>query len=188
MSCCSRLMRIPTAGKPFWRRARVGVGDSARELSSAPPPGQGRLRRLSWLALVLVPVLAGAEGESDPVPASDSVPDCSRPVVAGAGQAEPAILEEQDIVTHTRHYISVIQRKIQDNWLIPEKNISNFECTVYVRQRPDGCVLHASVISCGSEFKLIRSVLSAIRRSSPLPLPEYTQVFDQELVLTFRVD
>lgn len=187
MNCCLRRIRLITAitktDRGSDRRGRLPSPVSSRRGGR-----RCRSRLLACLLLLLtsMPLPARSEPASQALEAAPQA-DCSAPT-AGPVPMTPVQLDQEDIVSYTRKYVSTIQQKIQDNWLIPKKNLNNFKCIVYVRQRPDGCVLQASVVNCGSEVNLIRSVLSAINRASPLPRPEYPQVFDSELILTFQLD
>lgn len=113
--------------------------------------------------------------------------DCSKPVQKQLPVSERDY-SESDVVEYMQKYVGRIQQKIENNWLIPMRKLSDFQCKVFVRQREDGCVLQAAVQSCNGKFELIKSVMSAVRRSSPLPRAESRELFESDIVLTFHRD
>lgn len=115
----------------------------------------------------------------------DASVDCSKPV-QNLLPVSTEDFSETDVVDYTRDYVDKIQRKIENNWLIPMRPVKDFQCTVFVRQREDGCVLHAAVQNCEGQYELVRSVMSAVRRASPLPRAHYREMFESDIVLTFR--
>jgi colicin import membrane protein len=59
---------------------------------------------------------------------------------------------------------------------------------VRVRQTPGGEVLDARVLSCNGDAAVERSIEAAVRRASPLPVPENSLLFDSTIIFEFRPD
>lgn len=95
----------------------------------------------------------------------------------------PEQTRDQIRADSTRWAIAILA-KIRANWEQP-KPLARFDCTVDVEIKPTGEVTSAALRkSCGSEA-LDKSVIAAIWRASPLPLPANPAVFDPELSLHF---
>ena len=83
-------------------------------------------------------------------------------------------------------YIVKLNRHVTPNWIRPPTGPDMFKCLLYVRQRQDGTIVDVRIkSSCGSPA-LDDSVLRAMRKSSPLPLPDDLRVFDEELEFVFE--
>ncbi len=83
-------------------------------------------------------------------------------------------------------YIIKLNRHVTPNWIRPPTGPDRFKCLLYVRQRQDGTIVDVRIkSSCGSPA-LDDSVLRAMRKSSPLPLPDDLRVFDEELEFVFE--
>lgn len=83
-------------------------------------------------------------------------------------------------------YIIKLNRHVTPNWIRPPTGPDRFKCLLYVRQRQDGTIIDVRIkSSCGSPA-LDDSVLRAMRKSSPLPLPDDLRVFDEELEFVFE--
>ena len=83
-------------------------------------------------------------------------------------------------------YVQAIRHKVQSNWTRPP-GAGNIHCEVRVTQMPGGDVISAKLVnSCGSPA-VDRSVLTAIRRSSPLPVPppKFDSIFQKEINFIF---
>lgn len=82
-------------------------------------------------------------------------------------------------------WIARITSKVQNNWLRPPAGPEDFSCGVHVTLLPDGTIVSREITqSCGSPV-LDDSVLRALDKSSPLPLPENPNAFDRDLNFTF---
>jgi colicin import membrane protein len=84
-------------------------------------------------------------------------------------------------------WVTIVKERIQSNWTQPagQPAIST-PCRIYLRLTPTGAVESAEIKeSCGNAA-LEASVLAAVRRSSPLPLPRDEAVPHRSLVLNFR--
>ena len=79
-------------------------------------------------------------------------------------------------------YVPLIQQKVQNNWAKPPGWKKGVKCVVNVRLVPNGEVLSARVVqSCGNSI-FDRSVVNAVYKASPLPVPTESDIFES----TFR--
>jgi colicin import membrane protein len=84
-------------------------------------------------------------------------------------------------------WYSAISEALRRNWLRPPDNQTDFACIVEIELLPNGVVKSARITtSCGSTV-LDDSVISAIYKASPLPLPSEPTAFISKLPpLRFR--
>ena len=83
-------------------------------------------------------------------------------------------------------YVALIQQKVIRNWVRPASAQTGLECEVAVVQLPNGDVIDAHTVRCNGDETVRRSIENAVRRSSPLPLPNNRVLFDRNLTFTFR--
>ena len=95
-------------------------------------------------------------------------------------------MRKQQIGQWTRQYIGTLRRSIEAQWKKPPASIKGGDCVVKVQQKEDGTVVSAEIITCGGDKLYQRSVIEAVWRANPLPLPPAKDVFDSEIQLTFR--
>lgn len=77
-----------------------------------------------------------------------------------------------------------ILQKIRGNWVQPKDAPDSFSCKVHVQQAPSGEVLSVEVDQdCGNDG-LIKSIKSAVMKTSPLPkMPP--DLFEKDLIMYF---
>lgn len=85
-------------------------------------------------------------------------------------------------------YRFALQQKVVRNWSPPPSRPDGLNCEVRVRQTPGGEVLDARVLSCNGDAAVERSIEAAVRRASPLPVPENSLLFDSTIIFEFRPD
>ena len=83
-------------------------------------------------------------------------------------------------------YIALIQQKVERNWVPPPGAKSGINCEVAVSQLPNGDVVDARTVSCNGDAAVQRSIENAVRRSSPLPLPDNRALFERNLRFVFK--
>lgn len=84
-----------------------------------------------------------------------------------------------------QRYMALLERSITDHWLKPLGVPQGLKCVVEVRVLPTGEVVSATVVKSSGNVAFDRSSEVAIRKSSPLPLPENPKVFEQFRRFTF---
>ncbi|MGB1558508.1 MAG: cell envelope integrity protein TolA, partial [Oceanococcaceae bacterium] len=106
-------------------------------------------------------------------------------MLANAMAAEEEALQRQRDAADKETYTGRLAEAIRKNWVRPAGAPPNFSCKVRIQQSPYGDVLNRSIVqSCGNDF-LDNSVLDAVDRASPLPLPRNPRVFEAEAIITF---
>jgi len=85
-------------------------------------------------------------------------------------------------------FIPYIQDKIQRNWLRPPGSPAGLSCLVKVRLIPGGDVASVSVIRSSGDSVFDRSVEQAVRKASPLPLPQDAKLFTHFREINFNFD
>lgn len=75
-------------------------------------------------------------------------------------------------------YRAIIRQKVSRNWVKPGNTRKGLQCLVRVRLLASGDVLEAKVISSSGNELFDRSVENAVRKASPLPIPQEKDLFD----------
>ena len=83
-------------------------------------------------------------------------------------------------------YIAQIKDKIERNWQRPPGTAAGLECVVLVSQIPGGEVVQAEILTGSGNFAFDRSVVQAVLRSSPLPVPKDPSLFDRRIEIIFE--
>jgi len=68
-------------------------------------------------------------------------------------------------------YVPQIQRKVEDNWILPPGGAAGCTPTVRLTLGPDGRVLNARIVKSSGDSYCDRSVEQAFLRASPIPIP-----------------
>jgi colicin import membrane protein len=100
-------------------------------------------------------------------------------------EAEEGLLAAQNSGELSR-YLALIQQRVERNWVPPATVQEGLECEVAVQQLPNGDVVDARTVSCNGDAAVQRSVENAVRRSSPLPLPDNRALFERNLRFIFK--
>ncbi|MBI1194612.1 MAG: cell envelope integrity protein TolA [Gammaproteobacteria bacterium] len=86
------------------------------------------------------------------------------------------------------HYRMLIRQKIERNWIRPPSSQGHLSCIVKVRPAPDGGVLSARIANGSGDAAFDRSVVAAVFKASPLPLPDDRSLYDQFRDLEIKFD
>ena len=110
---------------------------------------------------------------------------------AAAAATAAAMKDEQDRIDAQnsdamQRYIFALQNRIQRNFIRPASAVSGIECVINVRQLPGGHVESVAIGSCNGNDAVRRAIEAAVRKSSPLPLPENQILFERHLRITFK--
>ncbi|MFT4766016.1 MAG: colicin import membrane protein [Oleispira sp.] len=105
---------------------------------------------------------------------------------------EKAMAEEQQMNKNaeiTNDVAAQIRAKISKVWRYPPSARPDMEVVVRIQLVPTGEVINVSIISGSGNEALDRSVLAAVSRAQPLPVPKETRLFEQQFrsfVMAFR--
>ncbi len=85
-------------------------------------------------------------------------------------------------------YAALISRKIEQNWRQPLDVASDLSCRVNIKLQSTGKVISVRVLESSGNLSFDRSVETAVRKASPLPVPEDRELFEQfrDLALSFE--
>lgn len=99
-----------------------------------------------------------------------------------------AAARERKVRSLIDHYMALIQQKVERNWIRPPGSTQGLSCSLLVRLMPGGGVQRATLVSSSGEELFDRSVVNAVYKASPLPLPADTALFDRfrELEFVFK--
>ena len=85
-------------------------------------------------------------------------------------------------------YIGAITARIEANWLRPGEAQLNQTAVILVQQARGGFIKDVKLIKCKGDDAFCRSVVAAVWKSEPLPLPPNEDLFEQELKINFEPD
>lgn len=97
--------------------------------------------------------------------------------------------EAQRRATLTDQYIARIRSDISQHWLLPPSVRAGITCEIRVQLIPSGEVITVQVVKRSGDPVFDRSVVNAVKRASPLPVPPPDSgIFDtfRSLKLSFR--
>lgn len=96
------------------------------------------------------------------------------------------LLKEDELRDETSAWIQAIGGKVRRSWVLQTNE--QITCDVYIKQSRDGVVNKIEVKACdGYASEAYRqSLISAIKRASPLPLAPSDDVFKNELIFIFK--
>ena len=89
----------------------------------------------------------------------------------------------------TNDIVSQIQAKIYEAWRYPPSARPEMEVIVRINLVPTGEVIQAILEKSSGNQALDRSVLAAVKRAQPLPVPKDSRLFEQQFrnfVMSFR--
>ncbi len=92
----------------------------------------------------------------------------------------------QRVTSLRAQYEASIQNDVAQNWLKPPSAVRGLSCKVLVHQIPGGEVIDASILSCNGDQQARSSIVQAVLRASPLPYRGFEDVFQRQLVFTFK--
>ena len=93
---------------------------------------------------------------------------------AAAVAAAAAAAKAQSTIAR---YMSLIQQKVEQSWLQPPDASKDMKCVVRVNLVPGGYVIQANVVQSSGDPVFDRSVVNAVYKASPLPLPAGNALF-----------
>ncbi len=82
-------------------------------------------------------------------------------------------------------YVQAIKNQVEQNWLRPPGSAAGLSCTVEVELIPGGEVTGVKIAKGSGDPVFDRSVETAVRKASPLPMPSDPSLFNRFRDLTF---
>ena len=95
---------------------------------------------------------------------------------------------QRELNTLLSQYIGAIQSRIQSQWRKPPGlDTTDAYCKVYVKQAVGGYIEEVAIKQCsGGNEQFKKSVEEAVWKSDPLPAPPDDELFNRELIITFK--
>ena len=84
-------------------------------------------------------------------------------------------------------YTAAILREVSSNFVAPDIK-SGLKCTLLVRMIPGGEVVDARVVKSSGNTTFDRQAELAVRKASPLPVPDDPRLFQQMKDIQFEFD
>ncbi|MCP1674535.1 TonB family protein [Natronocella acetinitrilica] len=92
---------------------------------------------------------------------------------------EAAGTPDADVAALRARYVSLWAERVRNAWTRPPGDITGLSSDVRVNVMPTGSVVSVEVVGGSGDAAFDRSVEQAIRRASPLPVPEDRAEFDR---------
>lgn len=83
-------------------------------------------------------------------------------------------------------YVKLIERHVGKKWIKPASTTKDMFCEVIITQNRAGTVLSVKTEKCKGDKAFQQSVERAVLRASPLPDPPSADVFDRNILFTFK--
>ena len=96
------------------------------------------------------------------------------------------IIRNNQLSNAEAKYILNIKSRIENNWLIPHDIKHDKICTAIVNQLPSGKITSVKIHGCSGETLYVDSLINAVWKSSPLPMAQDVEVFQENLILQFK--
>ena len=110
-------------------------------------------------------------------------------------QAELKRKEQRDKAERKRlskgiinRHVALIVQKIERNWRQPLDAPAGLQCKIEIVLLPSGNVVSVKVVESSGHLSFDRSVETAVRRSSPLPVPTDSVIFKEFEVMRLRFE
>jgi len=113
-----------------------------------------------------------------------------RTVLAGLGMILLSYADAADNIpsctkSEREAYFDSIEEKIRENWRVPYRT-ANISCKVLVKQDWRGEVRDVGVALCGTDLVVQRSIVNAVYRASPMPMPDNQLCFNESVIVTIE--
>lgn len=103
------------------------------------------------------------------------------------GEADaPPVLPTANLAEVQKRWASELANAVRRHWLRPDDLQTTFQCQVNIRLTPTGQVERAKIASSCGSLALDGSVIKAVYKASPLPLPTEPSAFVPDLTIRFR--
>ncbi len=87
-----------------------------------------------------------------------------------------------------KRHVAMIAQKIERNWRQPLDAPPKLQCKIDIMLLPSGKVVSVKVVESSGHLSFDRSVETAVRRASPLPVPSDSVIFKQFEVMRLRFE
>ncbi len=82
-------------------------------------------------------------------------------------------------------YISLIVNRMERHWILPRSARADLECEVQLTLTSSGDIVDVRVVRCNGNDAVIRSIETAVSKSSPLPAPPVPSLYERSLNIVF---
>jgi colicin import membrane protein len=103
-------------------------------------------------------------------------------------QAQMQAEQERELSKDRGNWVAAIQRRIIANWIRPPNTLPGLDCFVTITQLPSGQVVNAVMQQCNGDAVTRQSIITAVRKASPLPTPANPAVFSRRITFEFAPD
>lgn len=101
---------------------------------------------------------------------------------------EEELLRSKNLLLSYENYQKTLFYKILKNWKYPDFAEEGWSCRVAVKQSSTGNVMSIEFDDCVENERFRRAVKIALFKSSPLPLPNNKEIYNETLYFTFKAN
>jgi colicin import membrane protein len=84
-------------------------------------------------------------------------------------------------------YTALITHAIGRHWIRPDSVVGDISCILFIRLSPNGEVLDVNLVTSSGDPLLDRSATAAVRKASPLPVPDSPELFPKFREIRLKV-
>ena len=166
--------------------------DKVEKSTQAPKPAAKPLRKSAAIAPVKKPPA--------PKPAAKPLPKPQPPLPVFTAHEREQFLQSALEAEADAYQVALraeaarigqeIKRIVSANWLIPVGRSHDLQCQVKIQLDTVGTVQHVTIIQSSGDGAFDDAAMSAVQRSSPLPMPQDRRFLSQfrEILLTLSPD
>jgi len=100
-------------------------------------------------------------------------------------QAQMQAEQEAQMKKDRGNWEAAIMQRVTQNWIRPPNTPQGLDCSVQITQLPSGQVVNAVMKQCNGNSVVQQSILTAVRKASPLPTPDNPDVFSRTITFEF---
>jgi colicin import membrane protein len=95
--------------------------------------------------------------------------------------------QDQQVQKEIDKYRALIVQAISQNWVVPGNTNKDLSCQLLINVGPGGSVLNVNVVTSSGNSALDQSAITAVYKTSPLPVPSDPELFDKFRMLRLTV-
>ena len=96
--------------------------------------------------------------------------------------------QEAQLKKDRGNWVAAITQRVTQSWIRPPNTPDGLDCYVKITQLPSGQVVNAVMEQCNGNSVIQQSILTAVRKASPLPTPDNPDVFLRQITFEFNPD
>ena len=100
-------------------------------------------------------------------------------------EAQMQAEQEQRVRKEQGNWMAAIRQRVIQSWIRPPSVQPGLDCYVKITLLPSGQVVHAKMGQCNGNAVIQQSIITAVLKASPLPIPQDPQAFSRNITFEF---